>query len=179
MSEPAAASLLLEQESSDLTGEFPLDLANYALHLVVVIGRQRELDLERLLQAHGSSFVRHRALSVIRRVQPCTMRDLAEFGSADRTTMTRTVDQLVAAGLVVRTTPPNDRRQVQLSLTQAGVATHTESMKLANGLMEGVIEGIDEEALRAAVRTYERIAANVIGDPARARRLLLREGERG
>lgn len=63
---------------------------------------------------------RHRALSSIDRLARCTMRELAEFMAVDRTTLTRTLDQLAHAGLVDRTTPREDRCQVVLTLATAG-----------------------------------------------------------
>src|ERR1700736_765180 len=98
----------------DPRGEFPLDLASYVFHLFSVVGRHREAKLETILKPLGLSLARHRALSVIATLEPCTMSELAEFSATDRTTLTRTVDQLVDAGLVERTTPREDRRQVQL-----------------------------------------------------------------
>ena len=162
-------------EVADPTGEFPFNLPTYALHLAIVVDRQRELKIERLLRPVGSSSVRHRALSVIGRLKTCTMSDLADFSSADRTTLTRTVDQLVELGLAMRTTPPTDRRQVLLSLTPLGVTTHQRSMRLVREFNHQAVAGIEEDDLRTAMRVFERIAANIIDDPDRAPQLLLRQ----
>jgi DNA-binding MarR family transcriptional regulator len=161
-------------EALDPIGEFPFDLATYALHLAIVVNRQRDIVVERLLRPLGSNSVRNRALSVIRRLQPCTMNDLADFSAADRTTMTRTVDQLVDAGLVVRGAHAGDRRRVLLTLTALGEAAHEQAMALVRRFNDGAVAGVDEDALRAALRVFERIAGNVVADPDRAERLLLR-----
>ena len=160
----------------DPEGEFPFHLATYAPHLAIIINRERDAKVEQLLRPLGLNVVRHRALSVIGSLESCTMSDLAAFSLADRTTMTRTVDLLVEAGMVVRTTPPTDRRQVILSLTPLGYATHGRSMKVVRDFNFACVEGIDEADLRAAVRTYAKLARNIIADPVRAERLLLREG---
>src|SRR5271154_3734416 len=104
----------------DPTGEFPLDLTSYVFHLFAVVARHREVRLEAELKPDGLNLSRHRALGVILALEPCTMSELAEYSAVDRTTLTRTVDQLVDAGLVERATPREDRRQVVLTLTGEG-----------------------------------------------------------
>jgi DNA-binding MarR family transcriptional regulator len=52
--------------------------------------------------------------------QPVRGRDLAEYMELDRSTISRTVADLVAAGLVDRGTDPHDARNMVLSLTPAG-----------------------------------------------------------
>src|SRR5580704_9354552 len=101
----------------DPRGEFPFDLPTYLFHLFAALGRHREFVLDQAFRPLGLNVARHRALSVVVRMQPCGMSELADLCAVDRTTMTRTVDQLVAGGLVERTTPPADRRQVLLSAT--------------------------------------------------------------
>ena len=98
--------------TTDPTGEFPLDLTSYVFHLFTVVARHREVRLEAELKRVGLNLSRHRALGVILALEPCTMSELAEYAAVDRTTLTRTVDQLVDAGLVERATPREDRRQV-------------------------------------------------------------------
>ena len=114
------ASAARPASTTDPTGEFPLDLTSYVFHLFAVVGRHREARLEAELKPIGLNLARHRALSVILALEPCTMSELAEYSAVDRTTLTRTVDQLVDAGLVERATPREDRRQVVLTLTDEG-----------------------------------------------------------
>ncbi len=82
----------------DPKGEFPLDVTTYLFHLFIVTARHRDARLDKALKPLGLNVSRHRALSVIALLEPCAMSALAEFSAVDRTTMTRTVDQLVAAG---------------------------------------------------------------------------------
>lgn len=167
----AAASL----RSTDPKGEFPLDLTTYFFHLFAVIGRHRESRMEQILQPLGLSVSRHRALSVIASLASCSMSDLADYSAVDRTTMTRTVDQLVDAGLVVRTTPREDRRQVLLTLTDAGRVACEGSLKAIYRLSRGLLEGVPEADQRVAARAFETILANLLDDPGLVERLLLRE----
>ncbi len=157
---------------SDPEGEFPLDLTTYFFHLFVVVGRYRDARLDRALKPIGLNTSRHRALSVIALLEPCPMTALADFSAVDRTTMTRTIDQLVAADLVVRATPATDRRQVLLSLTANGRKAYRKALAVIRRFNEDALDGVPEPLQRQALRAYERIAANIIADDELSRRLL-------
>ncbi|MFI4974551.1 MAG: MarR family winged helix-turn-helix transcriptional regulator [Caulobacterales bacterium] len=162
----------------DPAGEFPLDVTTYLFHLFTVIAHHRDAALDRSLRPMGLSLARHRALSVIASMEPCGMTQLAEFSAVDRTTMTRTVDHLVAAGLVERTVPTRDRRQVLLTLTPSGREAIRGSLKVIYRTNRDMLEGIPEDLQRVAARVQEMILTNLVEDDALARRLLFRDTQR-
>ena len=159
----------------DPKGEFPLDVTTYLFHLFIVIARHRDARLDKALKPLGLNVSRHRALSVIALLEPCAMSALAEFSAVDRTTMTRTVDQLVAAGLVERRTPAADRRQVILTLTKSGRAAYRKALSVIRGHSEAALSGVPEPLQRKATHALEAIAVNIIADPVVAERLIFRQ----
>jgi DNA-binding MarR family transcriptional regulator len=82
--------------------------------------RRRQARLDRRLAPEGLNLLRYQVLAIIRRMPGCAMSALACHAAADRTTLTRNVDQLAAQGLVERRANPRDRRQVRLDLTPRG-----------------------------------------------------------
>ena len=158
----------------DPTGEFPRELTNYVFHLFAVVSRHREARLEDVLRPLGLNLARHRALSVISGFEPCTMSELAEYTAVDRTTLTRTVDQLVGAGFVERTTPREDRRQVVLTLTKAGGLTCQQSLNAIFECNRDLLAGLPEEDQRVAARVLESFLGRLVDDPALLQRLTLR-----
>ncbi len=162
---------------TDPEGEFPRDVNTYLFHLFAVIGRHREARMEEILQPLGLNVARHRALSVIFGIAPCTMSQLADYSAVDRTTMTRTVDQLVESGWVERATPREDRRQVLLTVTQAGREVCEAARKAIFALGGRLLYGLEDESQRATARAFETILANLLDDPALLERLLLRRPE--
>jgi DNA-binding MarR family transcriptional regulator len=156
----------------DPTGEFPFDLTTYLFHVFTVLGRHREAALDEAFRPLGLNVARHRALAVVVRLQPCGMTELADFCAVDRTTMTRTVDQLFANGLVERTTPASDRRQVLLTATPAGRAVHQRALRAVYRVNRRTLEGIAEDDQRSLVRTKQAMLTNLVADPDLARRLL-------
>jgi DNA-binding MarR family transcriptional regulator len=156
----------------DPTGEFPFDLTTYLFHVFTVLGRHREAELDEAFQPLGLNVARHRALAVIARMQPCGMTELADFCAVDRTTMTRTIDQLVATALVERATPPADRRQVLLSLTARGGSVHRQALRAVYRVNRRALEGIPEDTQRMVVRAKQAMLTNLVADRDLARRLL-------
>ncbi|HEX7761244.1 MAG TPA: MarR family transcriptional regulator [Caulobacteraceae bacterium] len=153
-------------------GEFPFDPAIYVFHLSVAIGRLRDAQLERELRPVGINLAKYRALTVILRFDACTMTELAEYSAVDRTTLTRTIDQLVKDALVRRGAKPQDRRQVVLTLTTAGRRVAAAARDTISRHNRRVLEGVPDEQVRGMVRTQKMIAANLVGDRAMLERLL-------
>ena len=162
--------------TTDPTGEFPLDLTSYVFHLFAVVSRHREARLDAAQRRLGLNLARHRALSVILALEPCTMSELAEYSVVDRTTLTRTVDQLVDSGLVERATPREDRRQVVLSLTDEGRYLCQRSLRAVYRVNRELLDGVDEADQRVVARVLERFLHRLVDDPGLLRRLTLRNG---
>ncbi|MBU1377633.1 MAG: MarR family transcriptional regulator [Alphaproteobacteria bacterium] len=161
-----------KDNSLDPTGEFPLGVPTYLFYLLFQVARQRDVHYDRKLSAAGISLHRWRIIAVIRRIENCSMKDLALFSAVDRTTLTRAVDQLVAEELVERWSSPRDRRRVNLSLTPKGEAVHGQATRALQHGNEAMLEGVDEDALRGAARLLQQVIRNVVEDPLIANRLL-------
>jgi len=76
-------------------------------------------------------------------------------------TLTRHLDGLEEAGLVVRTREANDRRAVQVELTDAGRAKHAELLQAVIGFNRRLTAGLDEEKLEQLRRLLARLEQNV------------------
>lgn len=156
----------------DSQGEFPLAPPEYFFYLQFQIMRQRDLFFDRVLSDTGLNLHRWRTLAVIRRIQHCSMKDLALYSAIDRTTLTRIVDQLVADGLVERWSPQRDRRRVQVTISARGEAAYTEAAARWREGNAAMTEGLDPESLRATIRMLQQIVRNLVADPLSAEKLL-------
>ncbi len=156
----------------DPEGEFPFDPVIYLFHLSVAIGRLRDTQLERELRPVGVNLAKYRALTVILRFDSCTMSELAEYSAVDRTTLTRTIDQLVKDGFVRRGAKATDRRQVVITLTPAGAAGAAAARDLVTRHNRGALSGLPEDLVRAMIRAQRMIAANLVTDQDILHRLL-------
>ena len=157
-----------EPNSIDPTGEFPLGPAEYFFYLLFQAQRQRDLSLDRALAPTGLNIARWRSLAIVRRIDDCTMTQLARYSTIDRTTLTRAVDQLVERGLLDRWTPDRDRRQVLLALTELGEQTYARAVQLMKRHNVRAVEGVDPKALRTAARVLREVLPNLMDNPALA-----------
>ena len=134
--------------------------------------RRRDAAFARALAPLGLDLGKWRILSVVRRLVGCTMNELAEFTTIDRTTLTRTTDQLAAAGWVERQASPGDRRRVCLVLTEAGEAAFTNALDTMRGFNLNALEGVESEELEALKAAMAKILHNITGSEPKARAIL-------
>ena len=140
------------------------ELNEYAGYLMQLAARMREKALDDALAPLGLNAARFRALSIVHRLQPCTMGELSLFSTVDRTTMTRVVDQLTEQELVQRETPPDDRRKVTLKLTPAGQRLYDRGASVIQNVNRDVYAAIGHEQLQRLTDTLTTLLATVIGD---------------
>lgn len=92
---------------------------------------------------------------------PTTPTALAEDEQVQPPHITRMINALVAAGLARRGSHPTDRRQVVVSITEAGQAEVRETRRRRNEWLAGRIKGFDpaeREVLARAVVLLRRVA---------------------
>lgn len=145
----------------DPEGEFSYRVPIYLLNLLVAVSRIRDAALEKALRPTGLGVTRYRTLAVVWRLQPCTMTELAIISAADRTTLTRTVDSLVAAGLVDRVAAAEDRRKVELRITPPGLAALRGAEAIVGVCNAECLGAVPEETQRAMVRGLEIMLGNM------------------
>ena len=88
--------------------------------LLYRVEQHRRTLVTEAVMRHGLSFTQWMALDVLFRLGPCTMTQLAQASVIDRTSLTRTIDGLIARGCVARSTSARDRRAVIVEASLAG-----------------------------------------------------------
>jgi DNA-binding MarR family transcriptional regulator len=154
-----------QPNSVDPEGEFAMGVPEHLFYLLFQTAHRRDLRLGERLAKVGVTVPRWRTLAVVRRLVECSMSELALLTGIDRTTLTRSVDQLVISGVVERRTPANDRRRVVLGLTSAGHELYAKCVDAMMGLNSEVIEAIPEKMRRDVVRGLETVLVRLMHDP--------------
>jgi DNA-binding MarR family transcriptional regulator len=97
-----------------------------------------------------------------------TMSRLAELLDVSLPNVTGLVDRMEERGLVVRGGDPDDRRVVTLASTESGRATVEEIDQIRRRALAAVLERLDGEQQRHALRTFTelRVAAETTPLPA-------------
>jgi DNA-binding MarR family transcriptional regulator len=150
--------------SFDPNGEFPLGPPEYFFYLLFQAARQRDLFFDRELKPVGLNLAQWRSLAIIRRLETCTMTQLARYSTVERTTLTRAVDQLVGRGLVERLAPARDRRKVNLTLTHLGKVVYRDAVAILKARNEAVLASVGPERLRDAARVLQTTLEQLTGD---------------
>jgi MarR family transcriptional regulator for hemolysin len=129
-------------------------------HTLLLAGRQYRRAANAVAEAHGLSDATALPLLVIGR-HPGEPRQnvLAEAVGIEGPSLVRLLDQLGAAGLVVRKEDPTDRRAKVLSLTPAGRASVALLEADLARLRERIFAGISDADLEASLRVFRAVQA--------------------
>jgi DNA-binding MarR family transcriptional regulator len=158
--------------SIDPEAEFGLDVPEYFFYLLFQAVRRRDAAFERALTGLDLTLAQWRAISTIRRFESCAMSELSAFTAVDRTTLTRSVDQLVRRDLVARRTPEADRRQVRLSLTDHGQRLYGRAVEHLLDFNRQALAGVPAERQRDMGRGLAAVIRNLEPDEAMAEALI-------
>ena len=150
--------------SVDPDGEFPLGPPEYFFYLLFQAARQRDLFFDRELAPVSLNLAQWRSLAIIRRLESCTMTALARYSTVERTTLTRAVDQLVSRGLIDRSVPDRDRRQVNLVLTELGKTIYSQAVTILKDRNQEVLAEVDPKRLREATRVLQEVLLKLTGE---------------
>lgn len=168
MNEPARPFL-----PPDPKGQFRYEVNVFLVNLMVAVGRTRDIEIDKALKPTGLSVTRFRTLMVISRLPDCTMSELATISTMDRTGLTRTIDQLIREGLVVRRTEPDDRRKVRISLSPAGAAALVEAQPIVDAVNALSLEGLSDEERRVMLHGMQLMMYNLRPDETNEMRRIL------
>jgi DNA-binding MarR family transcriptional regulator len=92
----------------------------------------------------GLTFVQAKALDILRRERPISMRALAKLAMVDPSNLTGVVDRLEGQGLVQRLADQHDRRVTALVLTETG----EERVKRYRAITRAPFVGLEPQRLR-------------------------------
>jgi DNA-binding MarR family transcriptional regulator len=100
----------------------------------------------------------------------CTMSELADLATIDRTTLTRTVDRMQKAGWVTRLDDASDLRVTRLAHTASGERLFARIWPTVQQLNELAVTGLPSGAVDMLRWTLERMKTNLDEGPAAAER---------
>jgi DNA-binding MarR family transcriptional regulator len=122
---------------------------------------RRTRQINRDLAAFALDYGRWRVMAVLHDQGVCTMGRLADLSSVERTTLTRTVGQMEAEGLVSRESGPGDRRRVSLALTKRGADLFGRILPIVLARTDRALSGFAAEETRALHGQLRRMADNL------------------
>jgi MarR family transcriptional regulator, organic hydroperoxide resistance regulator len=133
--------------------------------LTQVIG-SRDRRLAQALRGFGLRVPEWRVLASLCARHRCTMSELADLATIDRTTLTRTVDRMEQAGWVTRLNDTSDLRVTRLAPTGGGERLFQRIWPTVEQLNQVAVEGLPAGAIDKLRWTLERMKANLDQEPA-------------
>ena len=145
-------------------GRRSFDLEGHIYYLFTQIFGRRNRQLAEKLAPFEITVPKWRVLAVLHERPGVGMNQLADFTTIDRTTLTRTLDQMVEDRLVERRDDARDRRAVRLHLTGRGGEIFDRILPLVMDENERATQGIATGELAQFGRTLRRMVRNLDPD---------------
>jgi MarR family transcriptional regulator, organic hydroperoxide resistance regulator len=143
--------------------EFELD-RHVFFWLTQVIGA-RDRELAQGLREFGLRVPEWRALAALysrqREARGCTMSELADLATIDRTTLTRTIDRMEATGWLTRLADAEDMRVTRLALNAAGRKMFERIWPTVQRLNNLAIAGLPRSEIQLLQKILGRMRANL------------------
>jgi DNA-binding MarR family transcriptional regulator len=128
----------------------------------------RDRRLAQALRGHGLRVPEWRVLASLYARRRCSMRELADLATIDRSTLSRTADRMVHAGWVVRMSDARDQRVTRLALTAAGERLFARVWPAVERINRAAVQGLPEGAVDMLRWILERMKENLDRPPAAA-----------
>jgi len=128
--------------------------------LTQVIGA-RDRELAQGLKDFGLRVPEWRALAAMYAKKHCTMSELADLATIDRTTLTRTVDRMQDSGWLERLADEEDMRVTRLALTATGRKMFERIWPEVQRLNQLALEGLPKSDIQSLQRILERMRSNL------------------
>jgi MarR family transcriptional regulator, organic hydroperoxide resistance regulator len=121
----------------------------------------RDRRLAQELRSFGMRVPEWRALAALYARRRCSMSELSDLASIDRTTLTRTVDRMEKAGWATRLSDADDLRVTRLALTAAGERLFARIWPTVERLNQAATAGLPAGAADMLCWTLERMKTNL------------------
>ena len=129
---------------------------------LVLVSRQYRKEMDAILAECGLSDASSLPLRYLaRQSKPLRQKDLAQRLAIEGPTLVRSLDALVAKGLVSRTEDPSDRRAKLVSTTPEGRALLASMAESFARLRSQLFEGVSDADIDAALRLLRQLEQNI------------------
>ena len=137
------------------------DLDGHVFYWLTQVIGARDRELTQGLREFGLRVPEWRALAALYARRMCTMSELADLATIDRTTLTRTIDRMQQAGWLSRRADSDDMRVTRLELSAAGRKLFDRVWPAVQRLNELALAGLPKSEIQHLHKTLERMRANL------------------
>ncbi len=117
------------------------------------------------LKSHGLNTMKWRILMLLTDSSPSSVSELARRSVTKMPTLTRILTRMEEDGLVVRSSPQDDRRFVEITMTPRAAKTLREVKAIGQRVFERAFEGTSPRDLGVVTKVLKRVRANLERSP--------------
>ena len=139
----------------------PEELRAYLPYLVNRLSHRISADQNRFLTTMGLSNAALRTLSVLHIYETLTVNEISVLAVVEQSSASRTVDQMLATGLVTRRNGAQDQRRREVALTREGLTLLRKVWPKVAQRADRLTEGIAREDIDLCARVLSRMIDNV------------------
>jgi DNA-binding MarR family transcriptional regulator len=123
---------------------------------------RREISLVGSVQLKAVEMGQKQMLALYRLSQsPCSMSELADFAQSDKASTTRTVESLVADGIVRRLNDKSDRRRCVIELTAKGAKRAAKAHEVRDYIGERLNAALNASERDQLTELLSKVAASL------------------
>lgn len=146
------------------------ELEKHAFFWMTQVIASRDRRLAEALDGHGLRAPEWRVLATLHARQRCSMSELADLASIERSTLTRIVDRMQDSGWVTRLSDADDMRVTRLAPTASGEKLFARVWPAVEELNHAALAGLPDGAADLMRWTLQHMQANLDAGDARAGR---------
>ena len=134
-------------------------------YLINHVADRYNKQFKQALRAAGLTVPQWRVIAVLNASGGLSFTEIQDLTVIDQPTLSRTVEQMVKQGTVLRASRPGDARFAVVSLTDKGRKAYETFWPVAWGAYAAGVQGIPESDLKVLRATLKRMLANLKAHP--------------
>ncbi|WP_166418708.1 MarR family winged helix-turn-helix transcriptional regulator [Cochlodiniinecator piscidefendens] len=152
-----------DKTSDDIVFPFtsPEELDSYIPYLITRLANRWSSEQNKALADFDLQGAKMRVLSCLSSFDELTINELSILSVTEQSTTSRTVEQLVAAGLVERSISAKDQRVRTAKLTADGSKALKKIAPAVNDAYQDLVRDTSAEDLRICIKTLAKLLSNV------------------
>src|SRR3954463_3969249 len=137
------------------------ELEKHAFFWMTQVIGSRDRRLADALDGHGLRAPEWRVLATLHARQRCSMSELADLASIERSTLTRIVDRMQQSGWVTRLSDAEDMRVTRLAPTASGDKLFARGWRAGEALNNAALAGLPDGVVELMRWTLQHMQANL------------------
>ncbi|MBV6273124.1 MarR family transcriptional regulator [Alcaligenaceae bacterium CGII-47] len=135
-----------------------------ALYWIGILDKAINAQFTAEMGAARSIVARWRTLSILVENNGLFITDLANETFIERTALSRLLDSMEHEGLLERVPRPNDRRNIEVHITDKGREAFEIMLPIRRAVFQRAVAGMDQEELRQLLKSIRRLVDNLMAN---------------